>query len=625
MSKLRYPRPALLLLGFILLAAALSAALVRFGGPDELLILLLIPILYASFYCRRRVYLTMLIVLLGLTVWVTRSIGDNFDSSMETTAATLVSMLVSTEAIHRMAVARRRAEADFLASEERFRRIFERSTIGLALQGADGALLDANPACLRILEQATLDDVRRSGVVEHLRLPDEAQARLATGATVRHSLVLQRPEAEGETDGVQARHLDVTVTPFADSTPDGAGCYLIQLQDMTEQRHLEQQLRQALKLEAIGRLAGGMAHEFNNLLTVINGYAEFVLEVLPPTEAVCADVQQIRKAGERAADLTRRLLAFSRRQPQRLALLNLNEVTDGMARMVRRFIGESVTLELKLAPDLGQIRADVAQVEQMLLNLVTNACDAMPKGGRLTLATENVVFEGHEPLAAGEIAPGRYVALVVSDTGHGMSPQVRAHVFEPFYTTKDPGKGTGLGLATVYGTMRQSGGAIQVDTQLGRGTTVRLLFPRVEVPAVQPESGDLTSPLPRGDETVLLVEDHEEVRALGVRMLQSLGYDALEASDGEAAARLLQDSGRSVDLVLTGLATPGNGGSELAARLQRLQPGVRLLYTAGHDDQVLSGSNGTPFVPKPFTIETLARAVRHALDGQPPLMSLSDG
>ena len=625
MSKLRNPRPILLLLGFALLAAVLSLALVQFRGPDELLILLLIPILYASFYCPRRIYLTMLVLLLSLTVWVTRSIGHNFHGSMETTAAMLVSMLVSTEAIHRMVIARRRAEADSLASEERFRRVFERSAVGLALQSADGALLDANPACLTILEQPSLDDLRRSGVMEHLRLPAGAEARLAEGATVRHSMVLQRPESQGGGDGVPARHLDVIVTPFAECTADGQGCYLVQLQDMTERRHLEQQLRQALKMEAIGRLAGGMAHEFNNLLTVINGYAEFVLEGLPPADPVRGDVQQIRKAGERAADLTRRLLAFSRRQPQQLAVLNLNEVSDGTARMLRRLIGENITLELKLARDLGQVRADVAQVEQMLLNLVTNACDAMPEGGRLTLATENTVLEGHETLAAGEVAPGRYVALEVSDTGHGMSPEVRAHVFEPFYTTKEPGKGTGLGLATVYGTMRQSGGAIQVDTQLGRGTTVRLLFPRVEAPAVQPDPRAGAPPLPRGDETVLLVEDREEVRGLGIRMLRSLGYDALEASDGEDATRLLQNNGRTVDLVLTDLVMPRISGPELAARLRRLQPGLRLLFTSGHDGQVLSGVDGVPFVPKPFTLKTLAYAVRRALDEQPPLIPIRDG
>jgi PAS domain S-box-containing protein len=378
---------------------------------------------------------------------------------------------------------------------------------------------------------------------------------------------------------------------------------------------LEEQLRQAQKMEAVGRLAGGIAHDFNNLLTVINGYAEVLLGDLPPTDPRRGGAEAVKDAGERAARLTRQLLAFGRRQVLAPVVLSLNDVVASAEPMLRRLIGEDVALAAALDPRLPPVKADPGQVEQVLMNLVLNAREAMPTGGRVAVATRAVeVGPGHP--AAGELAADWYAELAVSDTGAGMPAEVRARVFEPFFTTK--GKGTGLGLATVFGVVKQSGGHVLVESAVGAGTTFRVLLPAVAGSAPGPAAEPAAGPA-RGAETVLLVEDEKGVRRIARLALEGAGYAVLEAADGPAAVAAAAAHPGPVDLLLTDVVMPGMGGRQLAEAVRRARPGVRVLYMSGYtDDAVLRhgvGDGTDAFLQKPFTPRALAEKVRAVLDG----------
>jgi PAS domain S-box-containing protein len=388
--------------------------------------------------------------------------------------------------------------------------------------------------------------------------------------------------------------------------------------DVSDQRRLEEQFRQSQKMEAVGQLAGGIAHDFNNLLTAILGNTQLLLRDLPPGDAMRSDVEEIRKAAERAAGLTRQLLAYSRRQMLQPELLDLNVVVAEMDRMLRRLIGEHITLVSVPAPDLARVRADPSQLEQVLVNLVVNARDAMPEGGRLTIETANVDLDAayaQEHLGA---APGAYAMLAVTDTGTGMDVTVRAHLFEPFFTTKEVGKGTGLGLATVYGIVKQSGGHISVYTEVGQGTSFKVYLPRVGAPD-QPSAPVPARPAAtRGSETVLVVEDEPAVLALTCRVLEAEGYTVLCASDGTDALRLVERHGGAIHLLLTDIVMPGMSGRELAEQLAVRRAGIRILYMSGYpgDAAVHHGTlvRGSAFLQKPFTPEGLCRRVRDVLD-----------
>jgi PAS domain S-box-containing protein len=387
--------------------------------------------------------------------------------------------------------------------------------------------------------------------------------------------------------------------------------------DITDRRHLEAQVRQAQKMEAMGRLAGGVAHDFNNLLMVMNGYAQMVLESARNGESVRPeDAQEIVEAGERAAALTRQLLAFSRRQPMEFCVLNLNDVLTGMHKMISSLIGDNMQLHLDLAQDLGQVKADPGQMEQVVMNLAVNARDAMPTGGVLTVTTANVQLD---PRAAADIGleAGRYVLLSVCDTGVGMTDEIREHLFEPFFTTKEPSKGTGLGLSTTYGIVRQSGGQIVVHSTPGHGARFDIYLPRTHA-TVMDESASLSSP--GGSETVLVVEDRDEVRRLAIRMLESLGYHVLEAACGVDALALVQSLESPPDLILADLAMPGMDGEETVERIieysQTTSP-PRVLYMSGYLAGEVAPNHGTPFIQKPFTLHTLAQSVRDALNHTP--------
>ena len=388
--------------------------------------------------------------------------------------------------------------------------------------------------------------------------------------------------------------------------------------DVSEQRRLEEQFRQSQKMEAVGQLAGGIAHDFNNLLTAILGNTQLLLRDLPPGDAMRGDVEEIKKASERAAGLTRQLLAYSRRQMLQPEILDLNVVVGEMDRMLRRLIGEHIALVTVPAPDLGRVRADPSQIEQVLVNLVVNSRDAMPAGGRLTIETANVDLDAsyaQEHLGA---SPGAYTMLAVTDTGTGMDATVRAHLFEPFFTTKEVGKGTGLGLATVYGIVKQSGGHISVYTELGRGSSFKVYLPRVHQP---PPSTAPAAPRPavaRGSETVLVVEDDAAVLSLSCRALEAEGYTILCASDGSDALRIVERHGGEIHLLLTDVVMPGMSGRELAEQMAARRAGIRILYMSGYpgDAAVHQGAfvRGSAFLQKPFSPDSLTRKVRETLD-----------
>ena len=390
--------------------------------------------------------------------------------------------------------------------------------------------------------------------------------------------------------------------------------------DVTDQRHLEEQFRQSQKMEAVGQLAGGIAHDFNNLLTAILGNTQLLLRELPPGDSKRGDVEEIRKASERAASLTRQLLAYSRRQMLQPVVLDLNVVVSEMDKLLRRLIGEHIALVTVLAPDLGRVKADPNQLEQVIVNLAVNARDAMPEGGKLTIETANVdLDEGFAQAHLGSV-PGAYAMLAVTDTGSGMDATVRAHLFEPFFTTKEVGKGTGLGLATVYGIVKQSDGYISVYSEPGHGSSFKIYLPRIATPA-RAAAGPQKGGPARGTETVLVVEDEPAVLSLSRRALEAQGYVVLAASDAAAALRVVERHGGMIHLLLTDVVMPGLSGRELADQLAGQRPGIRVLYMSGYpgDAVVQHGTlpSGSAFLQKPFSPDGLARKVRDVLDARP--------
>jgi nitrogen-specific signal transduction histidine kinase len=390
--------------------------------------------------------------------------------------------------------------------------------------------------------------------------------------------------------------------------------------DITERRQLGEQLRQSQKMEAVGRLAGGIAHDFNNLLTVIKGYSELMLEDLEGADPLRTEVDEIKKAADRAASLTRQLLAFSRQQVLAPKVVDLNTVVGNMDKLLHRLLGEDIDLFTILEPGLGRVKADPGQIEQVIMNLAVNARDAMPKGGKLTIETANVELDEHYTREHAVVKPGSYVMIAVTDTGVGMTDKVKSRIFEPFFTTKEVGKGTGLGLSTVYGIIKQSGGYVWVYSEVGLGSSFKVYLPRVDAPA------EITSPvssLPtrRGTETVLLVEDEDGVRALERQVLHKHGYNVLEARNGGEALLMCERHQGEIDMLLTDVVLEQMGGRELAERLLKVRPEMKVLYVSGYADDAIVHHGvlkpGMAFLQKPFTTEALARKVRFVLDFVP--------
>ena len=389
---------------------------------------------------------------------------------------------------------------------------------------------------------------------------------------------------------------------------------------------LEEQLRQAQKIDSIGRLAGGVAHDFNNILTAINGYADLMFLELAPGDPLRSSVTEIRRAGERAADLTRQLLVFSRRQMLQPRVLALNSLITDSIKMLKPLLGEDIELVTLLDPELGQVKADAGQMDQVILNLALNARDAMPQGGRLTLETQNVILQEEYAQKHFSLKPGSYVMLAISDSGCGMDAQALSHIFEPFFTTKEPGKGTGLGLSTVYGIVQQSGGSIWVYSEPGRGTAFKIYLPRIEEPVAEAEEKRAETESPRGSETILVVEDDDIVRKLTCQALRKYGYQVVEAANGGEALLACKRHPDTIPLMITDVVMPQMSGPELAVRLRLLHPEIQVLYISGYTDDavVRYGLLDTAlfFLQKPFTPDALAHKVRNILDQQiaPPTL-----
>jgi PAS domain S-box-containing protein len=416
--------------------------------------------------------------------------------------------------------------------------------------------------------------------------------------------------------------VSVSISPVRDTTTGALLGASTIARDITQRKRLEEQYLQAQKMEAIGRLAGGVAHDFNNLLTIINGYGSLLLASLPAGDPNRDLVGEITKAGEHAALLTRQLLALSRKQVLHPEVLDLNDVVRETEKMLRRVIGEDIELATDLQPTLGRVHADPGQLTQVLLNLAVNARDAMPTGGPLTIETRNVYLDASYARDHAEVRPGPHVLLAVSDTGHGMAPEVRARLFEPFFTTKEPGKGTGLGLATVYGIVQQSGGHVCVYSEPGVGSTFKVYLPRVERPGQPGTSYQGIRAAPRGDETVLLVEDDEGVRSLVQRVLQDGGYHVLVAGSGREALHVCAQQGSPIHLLVTDVVMPEMGGRPLAEQLLGLHPELRVLYLSGYTDDAIIRHGvlvaEVHFLQKPFAPAALAQKVREVLDAPPP-------
>ena len=510
-----------------------------------------------------------------------------------------------------LVIERKRAEHQLADSEAKYRLLFE-----------------ANPEPMWVHEDDTFRilAVNQAAIASYGFSEADFMAMTVTGLHPKAEhpavdLLLRRP---GETAAIRSglHHLKkdgtaIEVELLAHAIEfAGRPARLVLARDVTEQRRLEAQLRQAQKMEAVGRLAGGIAHDFNNLLTAILGSAQLALREVEPSHPVREDLEEIRRAGLRAADLTRQLLAYSRRQVIAPKVIDLNEAVRSLDSMLRRLIREDIELVLTLAPTPLAVRSDPGQIEQIVLNLVVNARDAMPQGGRISVRAESVVLDANQPANSPPAPPGSYVHLAVSDTGTGLTAETRAHLFEPFFTTKELGKGTGLGLATVYGIVKQNGGFIYVDSEPGQGTTMRVYLP----PAVGPISTDasaVASGPGGGTETVLLVEDEAAVRQFARRALEASGYAVLVAPDGAEALSLAERHAGPIHILLTDVVMPGMAGPELARRLAAKRPSLRVLYCSGYTDDatVLDGVReaGTPFLQKPFAPEDLVQKLREVL------------
>jgi two-component system, cell cycle sensor histidine kinase and response regulator CckA len=392
------------------------------------------------------------------------------------------------------------------------------------------------------------------------------------------------------------------------------------LQEAEERRErevLEQQLRQAQKVEVIGQLAGGVAHDFNNVLTVIGGFTELTLATIPGEDPRRADLEEVKHATRRGSELTRQLLAFARRQVLAPKVIDLNGVVASTQKMLQRLIGEDIDLVTVLTPELGRVRADAGQIEQVIMNLAVNARDAMPHGGKLTVETRNVELNDAYARTHVAVQTGQYVMLAVSDTGTGMDQEILRHLFEPFFTTKEPGHGTGLGLATVYGIVKQSGGNIWVYSEVGQGTTFKVYLPRVGQPLDSVTPRQPKSSL-RGTETVLLVEDENGVRSVARRMLEGHGYSVLEATDGLNAIELVRQHDGPIHLLVTDVVMPHMSGRDVADEITARLPGIKVLFLSGYTAHAIAHrgvlDSKTPFLEKPFTLVSLASKVREVLD-----------
>ena len=507
----------------------------------------------------------------------------------------------------------RTSERALRRSEERYRSLIQNAVYGIYRSTIGGRFAEVNPALVAMLGYSSEAELVEVGVenvyvdpAERRRLIDQLQSNRIEGTETQW----KRKDGSRITVRLSGRVLR--------SGEGGIGGFEMIVEDVTERRLLESQFRQAQKMEAVGRLAGGVAHDFNNLLTAMLGYSDLLLDQFAEGDPNRYDVLEIKKAAERASSLTRQLLAFSRKQVLQPKPLDLNSIVSGFDKMLRRLIGEDVELITALGENLGHVKADPGQIEQIIMNLAVNARDAMPNGGKLIIETDTVELDAayarrHEP-----VIPGRYVMIAVSDTGCGMDDEVKSHLFEPFFSTKEHGKGTGLGLATVYGIVKQSGGYIWVYSEPGRGASFKVYLPQIDGTPADAAASPRTSGATTGSETVLVVEDEPAVLRLAVEALKRHGYHVLEAADGNEAMMVAEQHTGTIHVLVTDLVMPEMSGADLAGRLVTRRPATRVLYISGYTDEAVARGGvlepGTEFLQKPFNSERLVSTVRRVLD-----------
>jgi two-component system cell cycle sensor histidine kinase/response regulator CckA len=507
----------------------------------------------------------------------------------------------------------KQAEAALRASEEKYRKLFDEDLSGAYLSSPEGRLLACNPTFLQIFGFDTLEEA--TGTDMALLYPNPSD-REATLQRLREHKKLEHEETElRRKDGKPVYVVESIYGTFDDygKLQEIKG-YIF---DDTSRKRLEQQLRQSQKIEAMGRLAGGIAHDFNNLLTCINGYTELLMCQMQGPDPQRRFVEEIHAAGERAANLTRQLLAFSRRQVLQPEVLDLNHIVREMERMLQRLIGEDIHLGIDLNPQLGNVKADPGQIEQVIMNLIVNARDAMPNGGHLSIQTENIALDEDFVREHEGSRPGQYVLLTVSDNGCGISADARSHLFEPFFTTKEIGRGTGLGLSTVYGIVKQSEGYISVESQQGLGSTFGVYLPRVEGKPCPAKRGDAAAKPHFGSETILLVEDEESVLELARRLLLMHGYRVLSARDGASALQICRAHDAPVHLLVTDVVMPVISGWELSRQVVAMRPEIKVLFMSGYSEEAITYKGflepNTAFLHKPFSTSSLTDKVREIL------------
>jgi PAS domain S-box-containing protein len=521
------------------------------------------------------------------------------------------------------AIEHKRYEEALRRSEARSRSLILSAAFGIGRCTLRGRFLDVNPALITMLGHEVVEDLLRLDARRDVFVNPQELERLAEECHRAGSLngvETQWKRKDGRVIIVRLSGCAATVTDDPEEVLE------LIAEDITERRQLEEQLRQSQKMDAVGRLAGGVAHDFNNLLMVINGYTEVLLEQLDKGSPMHQKVESIQQAADRAATLTRQLLAFSRKQLLELKVVDVNTVIGDMERLLRPLIGENIELITRLSTTAGHTRADAGQLEQVIMNLVVNAKDAMPDGGKLTVQSSEITvrqnFSEHR-----FIQPGRYAVISVSDTGHGMDKETQSRIFEPFFTTKEKGKGTGLGLSTVYGIVKQSNGYVFAESAPGAGTTFYVYLPRVEDAAEAPTPEKSQQNEQGGCETVLLVEDEESVRELVRLTLAARGYKVMEAENGELGLRMAETCQEPIHILITDVVMPGIGGRELAKKLLALRPGISILYLSGYtEDAVVTAGAlvpGTAFLQKPFTLQNLAKKVREVLLANTTLKSMA--
>ncbi len=512
------------------------------------------------------------------------------------------------------AIDHKRNEQSLRRSEVRYRSLVQTAVYGIYRSSLEGEFIDVNPALIGMLGY--------SSVLEVLSLDPQKDVFLDPGEYTR---MVDEFRRSGRVDGFEVRWkrkdgaaITVRISGRAVASENEPADVLEAIaEDITERRVLEDQFRQSQKMEAVGRLAGGIAHDFNNLLTVVSGYTEVLLDQLTPAHPLHAKAEAIQQASDRATTLTRQLLAFSRKQLLQLKVVDVNAIVADMERLLRPLIGEDIDLSTTLEPSIGCTRADAGQLEQVIMNLVVNAKDAMPHGGKIRITTASVTLDESYRPENTFIKRGPYVMISVSDTGHGMDRETQARIFEPFFTTKEKGKGTGLGLSTVYGIIKQSGGYVFVQSELGRGTVFTIYFPRVDEPSEARGANPATLAAAGGSETILLVEDEDSVRQLIRETLESRGYQVLQAANGNTALAMAARRSEKIHLIITDVVMPGLSGHELVQQLLAARPATKVLYLSGHAEETvatpLSSHSPQAFLQKPFTLQNLSRKVREVL------------